>query len=200
MNLLKKIERSHPVKQSIFYGSCMAVLMFLLVGCGYQLGQGGLTAAYRTISVPYPEGDFDGSLTSSIVRRISRSGSFEYLSSGGELTLLVKMLDLNDENIGFRYDRHKEGELSRRIIPTETRITAVAEVSVVESVSGTVVLGPTRLLASVDFDHEYYDSHNEVNVFSLGQLTDVDEANDAVMRPLNEVLAEKIVDYISDSW
>ena len=50
--------------------------------------------------------------------------------------------------------------------------------------------------ASMDFDHDYYSSRHGVNIFSLGQLTDYDTAEDTVRKPLNDRLAEKIADYV----
>src|SRR5688572_2942270 len=173
------------------------LLCTLFVSCGYRWGNNGLAQRYSSISVPYVQGDWDGSLTAAIVRQIARSGSFEYRSQGGELILIIKIMDLSDENIGFRYNRNKEGELKKTIIPVETRLLITAEVVVMESGSGCVVLEPVRLSASMDCDHSYYSSPNEVNSFSLGQLADVDAAFEAVMRPLYEVLAQKIVDYVS---
>ena len=172
----------------------------LLAGCGYKAGFDGLPTEYRTITMPYVEGDWNGELTNAIIGQISRSGSFEYRNDCANLILIVKVIDFSDENIGFRYDRHKDGRLRDTIIPVETRLFALVEVSVVDAASGKVVLGPSRLSANVDFDHDYYSSRNEVNVFSLGQLSDFDSANDAAHTPLNYVLSRKIVDYISDNW
>ena len=148
-------------------GIALLCTSFLLVACGYKTGYDGLSSEYRTISVPYVEGDWNGELTNTIIRQISRSGAFEYRNECAGLTLLVKIIDSNDQNIGFRYDRHKDGRLRDTIIPTETRLTTAVEISVIETASGTSVLGPCRLLASVDFDHDYYSSRNEINVFSL---------------------------------
>lgn len=174
----------------------------LLTGCGYRSGPGGLLEQYQTISVPYVEEDRDGLLTAAIVKQIAASGSFEYCRDGGDLILQVMIIDFNEENIGFRYDRNKKGQISkyRDIIPTETRLSALAEVSVIEGCSGRVLLGPARLSADVDFDHDYYSTRNGVNIFSLGQLNDVEDALDAAHKPLNEVLAKKIVDFVVDSW
>lgn len=176
------------------------LICLLLTGCGYHFGQGGLASRYSTISVPYVEGDRDGSLTAAIVRQLTESGDYVYKSSNGALCLDVKVVQVSDQNIGFRYDRNKKGKITESVIPTETRITAVAEVTVYESAGCSPVLGPVLIAASVDFDHDYYNSRNAINVFSLGQLSDYDEAYDAVKRPLDEALAKKIVDYVNDSW
>lgn len=183
--------------QTIAFVAC---LTFLFTGCGYRAGYEGLAAQYRTITVPYVEGDADGELTNSIIQQISQTGAFEYRNQTASLTLLVKVLNFNDENIGFRYDRHKDGRLRDTIIPVETRLFALVEIAVRDTCSGKIVLGPARLSASVDFDHDYYSSRNEINVFSLGQLSDFDAAEEAAHTPLNCVLARKIVDYIIDNW
>jgi len=178
------------------------IACLFLVGCGYQLGQGsaGLPDRYSTISVPYVKDDQDGTLTSTIIKEIVRSGSFEYKCCGGALVLNVKQMELKEDDIGFRYDRKKRGALIKDMIPTETRIKILVEVSITEAVSNTIVLGPALLSASVDYDHDYYSSRGRVNIFSLGQLSDLEAAYDAVQVPLNRAIAEKIVDYISQSW
>ncbi len=173
----------------------------LLGGCGYQLGQGeSIAMHYRTIGVPYIEGDMDGSLTAAVVKAIAQSGTLEYRHCGGALTLLVKEVAVEEENIGFRYYRKKKGSLTHDIVPTETRTTVVVDVTVVETASQRIVLGPVQISASVDFDHDFYSSRDGINIFSLGQLIDIDSAYDAVESPLQQKLAQKIVDYVSQSW
>jgi hypothetical protein len=131
---------------------------------------------------------------------MSESGALRYVSSEGDLTLTIKLIEFRDENIGFRYDRKKLGELKKAIIPTETRLHVIAEITVTETCSGKILRGPIRIATNVDFDHDFYSSYNGINVFSLGQLNDYDAAHDAVIDPLNRQLAEKIVDYVIQSW
>jgi hypothetical protein len=172
-----------------------------LSGCSYQWGKGeGLPSRFSTITVPYVQGDLEGALTSAIIKELVKSGAFQYRYCDGSLILNVKLLDLDEDNIGFRYDRKKRGNLTKDTIPTETRITMFVEVSVTEATSGSIVLGPVRLSTSVDYDHDYYSSRDGVNIFSFGQLSDLDAAYDAVQVPLNRAIAEKIVDYITQSW
>lgn len=139
-------------------------------------------------------------ITASIIRKITESGAYEYRNCDAALTLNVKVIDIRDENIGFRYDREKGGMLDNTIIPAETRLTAVAEVTLVDSCSRCAVLGPVLIRASVEFDHDYYNSRDGINVFSLGQLSDYDEGYDAAQKPLSEELGMKIVDYVNESW
>lgn len=175
------------------------LLALALSSCGYRLGTGGITEQYSKISVPYVKDDLDGSLTAAIIQEIGRSSSLEYTSCPEELILEVKIIDFNDENIGFRYDRRKRGGLKKRIIPIETRMTENVEVTLTD-LSGKVILGPAVVTASIDFDHDYYSSHHSVNIFSLGQLNDIESAEDIVHIPLNQRLARAIVNYILDSW
>jgi hypothetical protein len=186
------------------------------LSCGYQFGQGCLLTKYQTMSIPYVIGDTTGELTAILIKQISRSSAFRYVREGGDLVLNVSLCECSEENIGFCYDTKKDKndredkerdsrecrkrEFNHSIIPIESRATIIAEVTVIDCSSGCNVLGPAKLFASVDFDHDYYYSPDRINVFSLGQLTDVDAARDAVQTPLYTALAEKISEYILHSW
>lgn len=178
---------------------CFCFCLFT-TSCGYRTGPEGFSACYSTISVPYVEGDLNGSFTAATIKAIIDDGVFEYRQYGGALVLNIKQIEINETNIGFRYDRKKGGKLTRDIIPTEERITMRVQVCVVDSASGCTIQGPVYLSASIDYDHDYYFSRNGVNIFSLGQLSDLEEAYDAVQKPLNEAMALKIADYISQGW
>ncbi len=176
------------------------IALLFLTSCGYQFGTGSHISTYRTISIPYVQDDWDGSLTAAIVKQMAQSSNLIYRETGGSLTLKVRILDYYDENIGFRYDRKKNGELRHIIIPDETRTTIDVEVILMEAATGRSLAGPTRISASVEYDHDYYSNRDAINIFSLGQLTDIDEAYDAAQKPLNQRLAEKIVAYVTDDW
>lgn len=178
----------------------LLTLSLSISGCGYRLGQGCIPETYHTVSVPYICGDIDGGLTSAVIKEVEANSGLKYVNSGGSLILSINLLDLRDQNIGFRYDRDKRDRITHCIVPTETRITAIVEVKVTEACSGKCLLGPVVLSSSVDFDHDYYSSRNGVNIFSLGQLNDIDAARDAVKTPLNRALARKIVEYVNESW
>ena len=173
-------------------------LLLLLTSCGYKLDP--LFEEVPTITVPYVVGDIEGELTAAIVKEISSTGRYAYRSSGGDFILLVRIIDEYTENIGFRYDRHRTGKLKKEIIPVEGRSIILAEVELVSSACSETVKGPIRLQASVDYDHDYYTIRNKDNVFSLGQVSDVDAAEEAAETPLYQKLAEKIADYLIYSW
>lgn len=171
------------------------IALLLLCSCGYRFERDQLLP--RTLSVPFAEEDVDGDLTAAVIQQISSSGVFAYRKEGGSVLLKIKIVDLRDENIGFRYYRNKEGKLKKDLIPTETRVAVSAEVTLVEAGSCTPILGPALISAGLDFDHDFYSSDT---TFSLGQLNDFDSAYDAVTHPLNKVLAQKIVDFVNDGW
>ncbi len=183
-----------------FILASLAAASLLLSACQYRFGRGELSEQYSTISVPFIEGDREGDLTCEVIRQIGTSGAFRYETSGSDLILSVKIIDYDNEDIGFRYDRKEHGELRKVIIPTETRLKTTAEVILRDAGTGQVIRGPSVISASIDFDHDFYFTRHEENVFSLGQLNDIDAAEDAVMHPLYKVLAGKIVDYVKNSW
>lgn len=192
------------------FSLCLAVMSLLsLSGCGYRGEDSNILSHYNSISVPFVVGDQDGSLTSAIVRELSLSSPLPYSHTSGDLVLRVKILDIEEDNVGYRYDRKKRGTIRKRIIPTETRLTVQVEVTL-ENRCGQPVLPTVIITTNQDFDHDYYSTRNfdpenntnsyGVNIFSLGQLSEVDAARDTVITPINALISKKIVDYLSDSW
>jgi hypothetical protein len=129
---------------------------------------------------------------------MSQAG-LHYVNGPSDLVLIVRIITLEDENIGFRYDRKKCGKLKKATIPTETRFLLTAEIEL-KDCKGAILLGPVRIKNDLDFDHEFYSSIHAMNIFSLGQLNDRDAAYDAALHPLHQQMAEKIVDYITNGW
>jgi hypothetical protein len=164
------------------------------------MGQGELSRRYQTISVPYVQGDLEGVLTKDVIRELSFNSPFIYENEGGDLILNIKIIETCEENIGFRYDRHKDGRLRHNIIPTETRLRLLAEVNIIDAEFCSPVCENIVLESFYEFDHDYYSSRNAVNIFSLGQLTDYDEAYDAALKPAYAELAKKIVTYLNNVW
>ena len=76
------------------------------------------------------------------------------------------------------------------------RAGVLVEVKVIASCSGEVILGPNRLYADLEYDHDYYSIRDNINAKSLGQLTDIDSAEDAAKTPLYRKLAEKVVSWL----
>lgn len=179
---------------------CLASINLTLTSCHYHFGRGETAHNYSSISVPYIEGDQKGQLTAEIIKKIATSGAFHYADEGGTLILKVKLLGFEEENINYCYDRKRRGKQKKSIIPIETRVNATAEVHLIDGATGLKVRGPVCISANTEFDHTYYATRNDINIFSLGQINDIDAAREAAMDPLNRNLANAIVDYIINSW
>jgi len=184
----------------IYLARAQLLILILLTGCGYHIGHNRISENYHTVSIPFAEGDATGAFTKELIHVLSASGAYVYQPCNPDAILSVRLIKYYDENIGFRYDRDSEGEIEETLVPSETRRFVSAEVKMIDARRGCVVLGPSLIKVYVDFDHEFNSSRDAVNVFSLGQVTDIDGAIDAVARPLNRALAQRIVDYISNAW
>ncbi len=188
----------------IFCRFAFIVLTLICVGCGYHVGQGRALSEYPSISIPYTEGDTDGDLTAAIVKEVVSTGDFEYCLNDGALILVSKIVNFNDENIGFRYDQHRDGKISRSIIPSESRLSLTVEVSILEASSGRLLKGPAMLTARVDVDHDYNGNNgpedSRINELSLGQISNAAAAFEAAEKPLNDAMARKIADFLLHSW
>jgi len=175
-----------------------ALLLLLLVAtsCGYRFGHSETLDLYETVSIPYIEGDTYGEFTAAVIKKVSQSTNLDYVRDGGDLLLKIKILEIKEENVGFRYERKKKGKLVHYIIPTETRLQAIGEIQTLDAETGESLFGPYQFAASIVFDHDYYSSRNAVNIFSLGQLIDYDAAYDAALKPLSQAFAEKVGDIL----
>ena len=177
-------------------------LTLSLTSCGYH------TAAsddITTISIPYVEGDNQGQFTAEIIRQLANSDMYEIVKRDGDLVLKVAMAgDLNDI-VGFQYDRtvHK-GKVERNLMPTENRRMVTVLVTLLDGYTDEVVLGPLKISATGDYDyidvnslkalsfHNSQGKREKVIDFSLGQLDSIEGAQDAVMTPIYQQLAQKI--------
>ena len=181
--------------------TCLLLMMSgFATSCAYHWGYDDVIPRHSTLSIPYVEGDLNGELTNEVIKQISSSGAFQYVNDCGAFTLKIKIIELKDRDIGFRYDRYQDGRLKHAIVPTETRQTEIVEVSLVDSQNDKVIKGPIIISAETDFDHTFYTSRNEINVFSLAQVGNIDAARESSIIPLNRKLAAKIVDYVTQNW
>lgn len=166
-------------------------LSVIFVSCGYRQEGIPWEGDAPTISVPYVEGDPDGQMTRALIYQIAASGRYVYRTDGGCFILRSRVIDEHNENIGFRYEKNKNCKVTREIVPVETRGWIAIEVELLSS-QGKLLRGPCRIQAATEYDHDYYTIRDQVNIFSLGQLTDVDSAEDASLTPLYQRIAEKI--------
>ena len=122
--------------------------------------------------------------------------------TAAQLTLKVRILNTRYDNIGFRYRHNIENseESKRKIIPNESRTKVLAEVTLLDTLSKKVLLGPAHIVGSIDYDHQNYDLNNDINTFSLGQLSDIDTTEDVLTIPLYRDLAYQITTYLQNHF
>lgn len=175
--------------------------MLFLSSCGYHWGRGEILERYSTVCIPYAAGDEEGLFTAALIRAVTTRGSLAYVSSGADLLLKVCLLAPEDVNIGFLYAPDTEdGGLSKVITANEARLTMRATVSLIDRRTGGCVLEPIEIMASLTYDFESDLSNVNDNSFSLGQFEMHTLAQDTAFFPLYHLLAEKIVDYVNNSW
>lgn len=186
--------------QSRIFSLLLLATSLVLVGCGYKFGRGDFVANYNTITVPFAQGDFEGKLTTEVIRQISIQGALRYDSDCADLTLAICLFDPIDDNIGFVYSLDESGLPTRVLAANEARLTVTAKVTVIDNDTGQVIVGPLHISSSItyDFDPDYarFNEHE----FSLGQLETHNLAEDAAMPYLYKELAQKIVDTVIHSW
>lgn len=185
----------------------LIILLILTCACGYRFDRG--FEGKTTISVPYVQGDFEGRFTDALVRAINQSGAFEYEKTCGRLSLEVAVMNDENERIGFRHDRsNNDNKLRKNIIGVEDRRTLCLQVSLIDTVTDEVVLGPYSVKDSVVYDYLNENSPEDTSFidlegiretsigFSLGQLDSKDSAQRDALQPLYQRLAQKIIDGI----
>jgi hypothetical protein len=144
-----------------------------------------------TVSIPYVQGDATGQLTSRLVEAISTQPGFR-VDESGKYLLRVALLDSREEKIGFRYDPKKLKKGKNDLILNETRAKALAEVSLVNRYTNETIRGPAYILGNIEYDHQENTIDNNINDLSLGQLSDIDTAQDVTYIPQDRDLAQKI--------
>ena len=70
-------------ERSSFFLICL--LSVFLTSCGYHLGRGEFCQGYRTVCVPFVEGDRDGLFTNALIRAFTTSGCLTYGGTAADL-------------------------------------------------------------------------------------------------------------------
>jgi len=182
-----------------------ALALLLLSGCGGYHFEGGGSGELTTVNIPYIKGDGEGVLNAEIAKALSTSGMYEYVQSGGCLTLEAAIIADGDERIGYRYDRNPTtGKRRDNIVGTENRRDVAVEIKLIETCSDQVIFGPEVIRGTVDYDYVDGNSIRDlvfiedgtpqtVLNFSLGQLDSAIGAHDDASFPIYQVVAQKIV-------
>jgi hypothetical protein len=170
------------------------ILFLVGIACGcstWHLADSMSPGNQVTVSIPYVQGDATGELTSRLVEAVSTQPGF-HVDESGTYLLRVTLLHTREEKIGFRYDPRKLRHGERDLILSETRARALAEVSLVNRYTNERISGPAYILGSTEYDHQENTIDNNINDLSLGQLSDIDTAQDVTYIPQDRDLAHKI--------
>jgi hypothetical protein len=182
-------------------------VLLLCASCGYRLAGPPDSEEVTTLTVPYVQGDSEGQFTDALSKALSSSGAYQVVQNGGSLTLKAAIISSGQDRIGFRYDRKETtGKLEKNLLPSESRRTVVAEVTLIDTCTEEIVLGPSKVTACAEYDYVNPDSvldliffdpdgtKESTIAFSLGQLDSIEGAHDDASIVIYRVLAQKIVD------
>ena len=153
----------------------------------------------KQICIPYVHNDETGELTSDLVKAVNDQPGFR-VDDGGRYLLSVKLLDSKEFKTGFRYDPRKLKKGEKDLILSESRAKALVEVQVIDRFTNEVVRGPAYILGSADYDHQENTINNDINRLSLGNLSDIDTAEDVVYIPLYRDLSQKIGIWLQNNF
>ncbi len=176
--------------------------LFLLMSCGYHFsGKDQKTS----ISIPYVQGDEEGTLVQELIKQIAASTSYEYVREGGDLILKTVILGSGSDQIGFRYDRKEvTGKRERNLVVSENRRLITAEVTVIDGITNETLYGPVQVVGSADYDYSdvnslpslsFVDPTGKVDSllqFSLGQMDSIEGAQDGAAIAAYRGLAKQI--------
>ena len=196
----KKFKLLNTVRSAHTSAFSFLLSLLLFSSCAWRLDPSLQTEETRTISIPYVQGDKTGELTAKLIQAIDCTSGLQFSQDQGELTLKVKLLDKTYDNIGFRFDHRELHKHKRKLIASETRQLDLAEINVVENGTGNIILGPCYILSSIDYDHQNYNMNSDVNVYSLGQLSDIDTTEDSLDTPRFRALAKEIAKFLHDHF
>ncbi|HRW58378.1 MAG TPA: hypothetical protein P5048_02025 [Chlamydiales bacterium] len=178
----------------------------LCVSCGYHLSD-----SFVAISIPFIEGDEKGALTQQLISEVVKSPLMTYQPSS-QTQLQIKIISVENEQIGYKRDRNPDGTVRKDIMPIEGRQTIIADISLIDLKKGDSLIEKRRITAYADYDFveqnsikdlSFIDQNNQrekIIQFSLGQLESKAEAQEASLMPLYKALSKKIIHSISQRY
>ncbi len=185
--------------KNFIYPYLLSVALIGLSGCSGWKMANGHSSAKKSVRIPYVQGDSSGELTAALAEALDEQLSF-HVDEQGHYELRVKLLDSKEEKIGYRYDPIELKEEGKRVlILNESRAKTLAKVSLVNRHTNEVLKGPAHILGNVEYDHQENTLDNDIQDFSLGQLSDVDTIHEARNIPIYRDLAQKIAMWLQES-
>ena len=177
-----------------------------LTACGYYTGN-----MEETLSVPYFNGDTNGTLTDTVIKALATSENYRYTDQKGNFLLEGTIISDTNENIGYQFDRDPtSGQRIHRLVPNEGRREITVEIILTDTRTQKVIHGPIKVSAYGDYDFIDSDSLRDASFidaagtresslfFSMGQLDSIDGAKATSLDPIHRNLALKIVEGISN--
>lgn len=191
----------YKLLQKLFDKILWVALACSLQSCGYRsTAETNALSSYQTMTVPYVEGDAEGQITQQVIATLTESGAWKYRTLEADLILKVKIIDTKIEDVGYNRYYFRSRRPERWMVPNERLYSILAEVSVIEASTSKVLLGPVKRSARVKYDFDPEFDTTDLLPFSLGQFNFVENAQNIAKKPLNEKLAQNIVDYLLNSW
>ncbi|MEX0962038.1 MAG: LPS assembly lipoprotein LptE [Simkaniaceae bacterium] len=198
---------------SLFRKGVFFLLLFLLSSCGYRFVEIG-EAQGKTITIPYVQGDEEGLLTAALANKIALLTPFSVVVSRGDYELEAKILSIEHEDIGFRYDREEKSRNfiePKRLVSDEERKSLSIEVRLIERTTQKILLGPEVMTSYVNYDYVNSDTIDDLSFFSngrrisvlqfsLGQLDAPENAREAAVTPLFDDLATQIAEGLNNFY
>lgn len=140
-----------------------------------------------SVAIPYASGDTSGALTSAIIYAIQSLPNVT-ISDTAPLLLQITILDDKEDKIGYRYDPLKKDT----IIPNENRSRLLVSVTLLNRATNQPIWQTGYILGNVDYDHQNSSINHNTLTQSMGQLADLDTAQDVTYAPLYKNIADKI--------
>lgn len=181
-------------------------ICFCLTSCGYRLvSSQDQKIAFTIRSIP---GDTDGLFLQTLIKTSEAFSSLKYRPFSAPLHLQVKMIGIETDHIGFRYQTEDgSGAVIHRLSPTEGQHRCIVEVAVYDA-NYKPKLTPRVLEASIEYDfvdsksyHDltFTDSAGQLQTvlnYSLGQLDSEEAATLGSKERLYQKLSEEILSYL----
>ena len=162
----------------------------------------------KHVSVSYIEGDMDGLFTDILCEELEMNSYFKYVNKSKQAyNLQVKIIALDDLNIGFKRRIENNEQKKNPLIATENRKQITIQIKMVDDCNNEL-FEPIKINEMIDYDYvdsesiedlSFIDDSNKQEAslsFSLGQLNSYDSASKDSLRGLYKKISKKIVEMI----
>lgn len=146
-----------------------------------------------TLEMGFIPGDNDGEFTFLLAHALNQRGVG--LLNGSSYILKVRLENLRSDNIGYRHDRNRDGQILSQLTTSEARYWESAHVEIIDASTERVLAGPVEIREYIDSDFIPEQGPADSLSFSLGLLTTRHRAQSEALSALKQKLAA-----IVSSW